>query len=144
MISRRVLRQTFHQILTNELTQIPAANIKASRLVNPQGLSPLIYITSSGSERPPLTTRLSKSAILLDVFVLVLLVDAANPSWTEDKAENLLDDIEAQIPDILREHVSYKDLWNDVRYAQASSVERVPLGGYDYIVEDIPLMFTLS
>lgn len=140
-LSRKQVRRAWYQILKTDLVGVPMEHIKPSRLVNPKGMSPLLYVTSASSERPPLTVRSKKSEFELDIFVLVLLADPTNALWTEEMAEDVLDDVEAQFPGLLVKYRSKSGLWASVDYADKTSVERLPLGGYDYLIEDIPLRF---
>ena len=140
-LSRADVRKAFHQLLTNSLSGIPKENILPSRLADPKGMSPLIYVTSSGSFRPALTVRFKQNEFIIEVFVLVLLSDPSNPNWKEYMAEDMLDSVEAQMQTLLENNPSFSGLWTSVEYAQATTVERVPLSGHDYVVEVIQLKF---
>ena len=140
-MTRTLIRNAMADLFQQNLTGIPAAHIFNSRLVDPKGKSPMIYVTSGGTGRPRLTTVTSAPKYKIDVFTLVILADQANPQWSEEKAENLTDSLEEQINELLDKNRSRKGLWSSIEYENDTSVERLPLGGRDYLVEVIPLVF---
>jgi hypothetical protein len=124
---------------------VPAANVKKARLAEPKGQSPLVYITSGSTQRPPLTVRQKMAQFTIVVYSLVILYDPQNPKWTEEMAEDLVDDIEAGVKDAVENNPKQQGLWTSLEYIESGTlVERAPLGGNDYLVEMIPLLFKNS
>ena len=150
LTNRKHIRRALHPLLVSSLAAegnllIPEANIFKGRLANPKGQSPLVYITSGGSDRPPLTIRQKQAIFRIEIYSLTLLVDPNNNEWTEEMAEDLLDDIEARIKHVVESNPKMDKLWTSVEYIEGgTTIERVPLAGHDYLVEMIPVNFKNS
>jgi hypothetical protein len=99
--------------------------------------SPVVTVNSMGSERPRGTVAGTYATFYFDVAVWVLYSDSAN-NYTEQDAENLIDQIEQQIAAYLaapREQV----LWNKLSVNGQTQAGYQVIGGNVYRTEIIPL-----
>ncbi len=71
---------------------------------------------------------------------MVLHSDAAN-GWTEEKAEDLLDDNEEAIARVIDENRHVEGVWKSILRLARSDAERVEIGGNPYLLEVILLDF---
>ncbi len=150
LTNRKRIRYALKPLLINTLSQgdvvlVPEANVLNGRLADPKGQSPLVYITSGNSDRPPLTVRQKQAIFRIELYSLVLLVDPNNREWTELMAEDLLDDIESMVKHVVESNPKAENLWTSAEYVEGgTTIERVPLAGHDYLVEMIPVIFKNS
>jgi len=69
-------------------------------------------------------------------MILVVHADrTASPAWTEDMAEDLLDDLESQVCAMLTENRVVAGYWNNLEYAAPSNVEHFTEEGIAYLLE---------
>ena len=102
------------------------------------GQTPAVCVSSSGSRRAKVDFSGDRENIIyLMVHVFVLYSDQSD--WTEDDAEDRLDDIEAAIADVIDENSSATDDWQWIDYGGRSDRMDVNLGGHEYIMEAIPI-----
>lgn len=121
-----------------------AGTTKASTVLAYQpsviGATPAIYIRSISADRPPLTVRGKMTIFEFDILIVVLQANSdASPPWTEDKAEDLMDAIEAEVCAVMSANRVVKDVWNVVNYARASEVRHFLEEGIPYLLEQIPI-----
>lgn len=137
MISdRKAARAALYTLLAAALT-----NASAGYKYSPhefKGVSPVFYISSSGTESVPFTGRGVKNRFFLNVHLLALY--AIDDTYTEEVAENALDDLENQLRLALAGNRKTAD-WQDIRYTGRSSAdEPLVIGGELYLHEIIPLV----
>lgn len=104
------------------------------------GATPGVYIRTMSSDRPPLTTRGKATHFEFHVLHLVLQADPDNENWTEDKAEDLVDVLEAALGDFLTQYRRVEDYWQSLEYGQPSKIEHFYEEGLAYILEAIPIV----
>lgn len=100
------------------------------------GFSPLLYVTSAGTERrfKNLNTNPSKHHFLISVMVMEYDRDAS-PQWFSEDAEDKLDDLEELVSQVVRDNVQTVD-WAVMEFVEGlSSVESRLIEGQLYIVE---------
>lgn len=133
--SRKALRTALAKVLTNEVTHAQAIfGYQKSRI---KGQTPVICVTSAGSRREPITMKGNSLTATLDIHVFVLYSDGA--SWTEEQAEDRLDDIEQQIAHVVDQYRT-STAWSCLSYAERSNARSpVVLEGTTYLHEVIPV-----
>lgn len=120
------------------------------------GQSPVVVVGSGGAERKRLTPRTGRAAYVLEVWIFVLYaeLDKPNPDgvgplklgldgqpvWDEADSELALDQIEAQVGELLSSSPRGAS-WKSVDYAGPSTVDIIPIGGIAYRRELVPLRF---
>jgi len=100
------------------------------------GYSPLLYVTTAGTERrfAMLNTNPSKHHFLVSVMVMEYDKDAT-PQWFSEDAEDKLDDLEELVSQVIRDNVQSAN-WTVMQFVEGlSSVESRVLEGQLYIVE---------
>ena len=100
------------------------------------GQSPVVTVSSQGSERPRLSFAGGQATHFLQVDVFVLYNDQA--SWTEDLAEDRLDLIESMLADIVDPRQRYSS-WEAIGYEERSRRIAVVIGGVEYAWESITI-----
>ena len=132
--SRKEARALLVVGLRNALTNISADNIIGYQ-PNLTGEFPVIAVLSAGSRRPPMTARgtMGAFALRINVFVRREATD-----WSREQAEDLLDDLEAQIAEHLEKVRGETIAWKSLDYDTMSEVAFfVPQAGIVYVVETI-------
>ena len=132
--------------IRRHVASLLSENVRSSQNVWPyqkaklQGTSPIITVTSSGTYRPPLTTRGSSTVIRLTVSIYVL---HSAPGWTEEQAEDQLDQLESEIAEVLTKYGG-TPFWNSLRWEAPSMIGmEVQSEGEAYLYETIPLEVTV-
>lgn len=126
------------------LAALLAANVPTAQAVYSyqtasfDGQSPVVVVTSGGTNRQPVTMRGAQVVYTLDVHTFVLYRDPA-AGWTEEHAEAALDALEAEIGAVLDAH-RRAPAWQRIAYSGASSArENLPIEGLQYLHEVISL-----
>ena len=136
--NRKSLRQALRTLLKAEVTS--AQEVYAYQKARIYGQSPVVAITSAGSERERFTMQGSRLAATFDVHVFVLHSDGATATWTEEDAENTLDDLEQQIAQACDRNPVKVNGWGRLAYAGASDARNLTkIEGVDYLHEIITL-----
>lgn len=105
------------------------------------GVTPAVYVRSNSADRPPLTVRGKFTRFGFDILILVLQADRQHPQvWTEDKAEDLLDDIEAQVCDMMSTNRVVAGYWDGLNYSQPSIIEHFDDQGIPYLLEVVKVI----
>lgn len=117
----------------------PAQAVYNYKVGDFQGQSPVVLVTSAGSNRrhTGYTAKYENEfSLLLHVWVLY-----AEPgtSWGEDDAEDRIDLIEQAIAEVLSANKSYAGYWYSIDYNGDTQIVEGNLGGSDYLVELIPV-----
>jgi len=135
MTSRKAIRSALAALLTSGVSAVQA--VYAYPKLDLDGESPILTISSGGSERAPFTMAGSRATLLLDLHILVL---QSGPGWSEAQAEDALDDIEAQVYAVL--HANRRSTaWAMIDYSGRTDARR-PLampGGVVYLHEQIQI-----
>lgn len=105
---------------------------------DPAGRSPLVQVVSSGSHREDVRRTGSSGPQMFTVHCFVVHSDEES-SWTEEDAEDMIDDLEYQIVTCLEGNQN-TELWTSVGYEMSSIVDRISIGGVPYLYEVIPLV----
>jgi len=107
-----------------------------------RGQSPLVMVSSAGSERERLDfTGTRGNVAYLTVYVFVAY---AATGWTEAQAEDRIDLIERTIADVVDANSGETSYWVAMDYDGRSSRDDVEDGGIEYIREMTPIAAQLS
>jgi hypothetical protein len=138
MVNRETVRDAMAALLNTALvgTGLPAQAVYAYRVGDLGGQSPVVVVSSAGSERPRMTAAGGRTTVLLQVDSFVLYSDEG--TWGEDDAEDRLDLIEKTIADTLHANQATTN-WQAVDYAAQSERVDVEVGGLEYAREMILL-----
>ncbi len=140
--ARKTVRKSFAALLTSALvgTGKLAYTVKAYRWGGIQGQSPVVIVSSYGTLRQPLTFQGTRPAYQLqvDVFVTYSTEDA---TYTEETAEDLLDDIEQVIAGVIAANQRNTN-WEAITQSDWSTREDIAIGGADYIREYMIVEFS--
>jgi hypothetical protein len=136
--TRKDIRATLAALLA---ANVPSAQaVYAYQVADFQGQSPVIALTSSGSERAPMTLRGARSTFWINAHVFVLYADAAS-GWTEEMAEDALDQVEGEIAAVVGNPDNARSVsWEAIFYNGRSNADQAAvIGGETYLHEVIPL-----
>lgn len=115
---------------------LPAQAVYNYQVGDLAGQSPVVVVSSGGSERQRLSFQGSRATFRLNVYVFVVYTDGGD--WNEDDAEDRLDLIEKTIAETL--DVSQRTAsWESVNYAGETTCDSVEIGGVEYRRETIPV-----
>lgn len=117
-------------------TGLPVQAVYAYRVGDLGGQSPVVVVSSAGSERPRMTAAGGRTTVLLQADVFVLYSD--EDAWGEDEAEDRLDLIEKTIAETIHSSQVTAN-WQAVDYAAQSERVDVEVGGLEYAREMILL-----
>ena len=101
------------------------------------GQSPVVTVSSSGSQRPRMTFAGGQAHFYLQVDMFVLYNDQA--SWTEDLSEDRLDLIESTLAGILDANQRYSP-WEAIGFTDRSQRVDVVVGGVEYARETVTIV----
>lgn len=136
--NRKALRQALRTLLAAEVTSAQAVyGYQKARLA---GQTPIVAITSASSERERFTMAGSTLAAVFDVHTFVLHSNGATgaTTWTEEDAENMLDDLEQQIAQACDRNPVKANGWARLAYKGATDArDLVKIEGVDYLHETI-------
>jgi hypothetical protein len=123
--NRKDVRDAFASLLIAQVADAqrlyPLTNDEGNRVTQPEqfgGESPVIVVASSGTGRAQLTFRGQAPVIYLDVYTFARADD--------DASDDRLDDIEAQIADVIAE-AQNRTHWTAIDYDGRSQTEFVKL-----------------
>jgi len=138
-MNRKDVRHEFADLLTaglgglvNKVYRGQVADFGKARAV--------VVCSSGGLEVYPMAVRnlIGNPDLSVDVFVLYADPDA---NWTEEDAEDRLDDIAAEITGILAVNQTGRN-WSAISWSEKSQPGSIEIGGTEYRREQITLHFT--
>ncbi len=136
--NRKTLRQALRVLLAAEVTSAQA--VYAYQKARLAGQSPVVAITSASSERERFTMQGSRLTAAFDVHTFVLHSDGSAATWTEENAENMLDDLEQQIAAACDRNPVKVNGWARLVYSGATDArDLVKIEGVDYLHEVITI-----
>jgi hypothetical protein len=137
VISRKDVRKEIASGLATALSSLVVAVYDHQKPVE-AGLSPCVRVFGLASQRPIVPATGRRSRFRFNVQAWVLAYDR-NGAWTEEDAEDRLDDIEQAIAAWFGDN-QLGHLWTAIEYAGFSAVSAAVIeGGESYLVEDIPI-----
>lgn len=114
-------------------TGLPAQAIYSYQVGDFQGQSPVVVVSSGGSLRERLSFQGMKPKYTFTIHVFVLYADEAG-TWTEQDAEDALDDIEEIIAGWVASNQK-SPYWEAVSFDAPSQTSSVMVGGKEYRTE---------
>jgi len=139
--SRATIRDAVAAMLITALTGVgkPVQTVYAYQRSQLGGASPIVTVTSGGTERRAIAYGEDMPRFYLTLTTFVLHSDPA-ASWTEANAEAKLDEVEALISATLIANQETAT-WQNIQYAARSTVETVmSLDGFVYRREMTPIL----
>lgn len=132
--SRKTVREQFASLLRTAMvgTGLPVQAVYDYRIGDFAGQSPVVVVSSAGSQRQVLTRMGSRATFYLLVSSFVLYSDGA--SWGEDDAEDALDEIESLLANVL-DAFQVTAYWQALNYIGRTNRIDVMIGGQEYIYE---------
>ncbi|MDR3572861.1 MAG: hypothetical protein P4L50_03285 [Anaerolineaceae bacterium] len=135
--SRKAARQALAALLTSALV---GPSGLASQVYDCQpgdfgGQSPVVTVSSGGTQRVNMTFQGTKPTFWLNVHIFVLYA-TEDKTWTEEMAENALDDIEQTIAGVIEAN-RHTSSWDFAIQADRSQATSVVIGGLEYRMEVI-------
>jgi hypothetical protein len=134
--NRETVRDAFVALLTSGLVGSgkPVQAVYGYQTGDFNSQSPVVVVSSSGSEREKFTLKAQRSLLYFNIFVFVLYSDKAD--WGEDDAEDAVDLIEKEIADLVRDNRQTAN-WTDLQLEGRSLLSslRMTLGGEEYRLE---------
>ena len=101
------------------------------------GKTPVATVLSAGSDRPPMTAVGGRSTFFYSLNHWVLYA-SEDDSWTEQNAEDKMDDLERQLAQFVHANRSTTH-WNDLAYDSRSIIRNIPIGGDTYLHEQFSI-----
>ena len=146
--NRETVRDALATLLTTDLT---GAGNSAQAVYNYKvgdfaGQSPVVIVTSEGSERKDIVFSSPErySIFYLSVMVFVLYADP-DVSWTEADAEDRLDLIEKDISETLQTNYGHSSgTWHRIFIEGRTQVLEVTIAGDQYLVEIFPVRVEIN
>ena len=138
MVNRETVRDAMATLLETALvgTGLPAQAVYNYRPADFNGQSPVVVVSSAGSERPRFTAAGGRTSVFLQVDTFTLYSDEG--TWNEDDAEDRFDLLEKTIAETLHANQDTTN-WDAVDYTSRSERIDVEIGGLEYVREMIPL-----
>jgi hypothetical protein len=140
--SRKTVRNAFAALLVTALEGSGKLGqaVKSYRWGGIKGESPVIVVSSDGTSRKQLTFMGTVPTYKIQVDVFVLYNIPQDISYTEQTAEDLVDDIEQTIAAVIEANQRTAN-WDSITQTTPSVREDVTLGGVEYIREYYLLEF---
>lgn len=137
--NRKAVRQQFAGLLSTALTGASLAQSVLRYLPATLGnKSPVVAVAGGGSERERahLGANTWRTWVYLQVTVFVLYSEDSAGTWTREKAEDRLDDIEAAICDVVMANKTLASYWDALYFDGPSAIDGpLPISGVPYVVE---------
>jgi hypothetical protein len=134
--NRETARDALAALLETALvgTDLPVKTVTNTKVETLAGLTPLVSVLSAGSGRKRITFQGDQATFYLEVQVWVL---QATSGWTNEQAEDALDEIESLIAGVY-ESARRTDEWELIEYTSRSMVVEIAVAGTPYYMERIP------
>lgn len=136
--NRATLRSTLAALLAGHLPT--AQRIYAYLPGTLGGETPIVALASAGTRRERMTARGSRPVFYVDVHVFALYASTTD-GWTEEDAEESIDQIEAGVRDFI-DATPTGEHWRSIRYGDRSRIDTILEEGFTYRHEVIPLEVT--
>lgn len=132
--NRETARDALTALLSAALTGTSGIvqEVYGYRVADFAGKSPVVVVSSAGSQRKRRTMQGSGNTVYLQVDTFVLYADG--DTWGEDDAEDRLDAIEAAIAGVISDNENATN-WYSLRQDGRSNRVDVPVGGVEYARE---------
>jgi len=101
------------------------------------GKTPVATVLSAGSDRPPMTMEGGRTTFFLSLNNWVLY-SSEEDSWTEQDAEDKMDDLERQVAEFVHSNRRTTS-WDYLAYDSRSIIRTIPIGGDMYLHEQFSI-----
>jgi hypothetical protein len=134
--------------IRTQLAALLRANVSAAQAVyayppgDIAGASPVLVVSSRGSRRSDMTFQGQQHEARLAIDVYVAIPTSAG-AYTDADAADVLDTIEAQIADVIRDTSVLDPTWQAIDEDGDSTIEIGVWDGAPYYRERIPLTITV-
>jgi hypothetical protein len=135
-INRKIVRHELAKYLTGFMKS--AAKVFPYQVGDFKKMTPVVYITSGGSERNRLTGRGFQSGFDFNVHILVLYADEES-KWTEDQAEDLLDTLEFELAEAVISISNHETIKHLAYQGKSNANGTALIGGLTYLHEIVPV-----
>jgi len=138
-VNRKDIRQAFASLLQTTMVGAgkPAQVLYAYRPADFSGQSPVVTVSSSGSNRKSVTRAASTADVYLQIGLFVLYSDVS--AWSPSDSENALDDLEAALATVMEQNQA-ATLWYSLDYSSRSQRMDVMIGGQEYAFEPVEVI----
>lgn len=130
--NRETVRDALLTLLSAALTGAsnPAQAVYGYLVGDFQGQSPVVVVSSAGSQREPFQLKGQRNLLYFNIYVFVLF-DDPDTGWDEDDAEDRIDLIEKEIADVVIDNRKTAN-WTHIRLEGRSTVDSMQIGGSEY------------
>lgn len=134
--NRGAYRKQIASLLADSITVADVDNHQSEL----DGRSPVVRVMSAGSNRPDVESSgyYSQFRFVLQAWVLA----EPQSGYTLADAEDVLDDVEAEIASWVENSQNIPEWWAGIQYSTFSNVSKVKIGGEMWLTEDV--MITLE
>lgn len=140
-VSRKTVRYFMTGSYLKSLTLVDADSVFAYQAEDIEGRSPVLRLLGSGRDRPASTFAGNYVEFF---FTLQTLVIFSDENWTPEDAENMLDDIEAELASMFsKENFPPSKLGMEVELGR-SSIRKDVISGETYLIEHFPVIVTIT
>jgi len=140
VVSRKSAREALASYLTAKL--VSATAVYPYQVADFNKQSPVCYLTSSKAFRERFTRDGFNSEFTINLHTFVLYPSEKTEGYTEQDAENILDQLEQETAEAvlaIKNHAIIKN----IRYGEPTNADNaVEIGGEMYLHEIIPLILT--
>ena len=138
-VNRETLRDAFVALLDTALvgSSLPVQAIYGYQVGDFQDQSPVVVVTSGGSERDKKQIGSSLWHTWITLYIHVFVVYAIEgTAWGEDDAEDRLDLIDKEIADVVMDNATNAK-WDNLEFEGPTETGVVDVGGSEYRYEVI-------
>lgn len=140
VVSRKTAREALATYLTSIMTSATA--VYAYQVADFNKQSPVCYLTSSKAFRERFTRDGFNSEFSINLHTFVLYPSEKTTGYTEQDAENILDQLEQETAEAVLA-IKNHEIIKNIRYGEPSNADDVvEIGGETYLHEIIPLILT--
>ncbi|MBW2559220.1 MAG: hypothetical protein JRE40_00045 [Deltaproteobacteria bacterium] len=140
-ISRKSVRNFLTSTYLKSLSRVDVDSVFPYQSDDIEGRSPVLRLLGSGRDRPRSTFAGSYVEFYFTLQILVIFNDE---NWTPEDAEDMLDDVEAELATVFTPiNIPQATLGIMVELSR-SSINKHVINGETYLIEHIPLIATIT
>jgi len=140
-VSRKTVRYFITSSYLKALDRVDADSVFPYQSDDIEGRSPVLRLLGSGRDRPVSTFAGSYVEFFYTLQILVIFTDE---NWTPEDAENMLDDVEAELASVFTpRNIPSSKLGIGIELGR-SSINKHVINGETYLIEHIPVIATIT
>jgi len=140
-VSRKDVRNFLANSYLKSLSRVDTESVFAYQAEDINGRSPVLRLLGSGRDRPVATFAGNYPEFFFTLQVLVIFSDE---NWTPEDAEDMLDDIEAELATMFTPaNFPSTKLGIHIELGR-SSIRKDVVSGETYLIEHFPLIATIT